>query len=445
MCLSKWIESFIFKHFLRPANNDMLQEKKENRFFYGWIIAGISSLLMVVCFGVQYSFGIFFKPLIAEFGWTRAETSGIFAVYMVTRGFFSILMGIFCDKYGPRRTVAIGGISLGLGLLLTSRANAIWQIYILYSTMGGLGAASFYAPLLSTLSKWFVKKRGLVFGVFTSGIGVGAVIFSPLAEFLISTYNWRTSYIILGVIMLGVTITAAMLVRQSPEEMGLWPNGGKSNSDPDKELGSQSHSKKGFSLKRATRTAPFWVIFMLEMINYIITVTPMVHIVPFATDCGISSMTAASFLAIIGGFSIIGRLVVGAISDRVRARNLIPITFILMAVMLFSLTLSKEPMMFYVFAIIFGFAYGGSVPLIPTITANYFGLGSMGAILGAIMFGGVVGGGLGPLMAGQIYDFTESYNFAFSALGILAIIGAFLPFFLRRFKAHYNPPILSNT
>ena len=416
----------------------MPREKEEHRFFYGWVVAGVASLLMVVCFGVQYSFGIFFKPLIAEFGWTRAETSGIFSVYMVTRGCFSILMGFFCDKYGPRRTVAIGGISLGLGLLLTSRANAIWQLYILYSTMGGLGAASFYAPLLSTLSKWFVKKRGLVFGVFTSGIGVGAVIFSPFAEFLISTYNWRTSYIILGVIMLVVTITAALLVRHSPEEMGLWPNGGKSNSDPGKELDRQSHGQIGFSLKRATRTAPFWVIFVVEIINYIITVTPMVHIVAFATDCGISSMTAASFLAIIGGFSIVGRLVIGAISDRMGARNLIPITFMLMAVMLFSLTLSRHPMMFYIFSIIFGFAYGGSVPLIPAITANYFGLPSMGAILGAIMFGGVVGGGLGPLMAGQIYDSTKSYNFAFTALAILATIGALLPFYLRRLRRHQN-------
>jgi len=110
----------------------------------------------------------------------------------------------------------------------------------------------------------------------------------------------------------------------------------------------------------------------------------------------------------------------------------------LMAVMLFSLTLSRHPMMFYIFSIIFGFAYGGSVPLIPAITANYFGLPSMGAILGAIMFGGVVGGGLGPLMAGQIYDSTKSYNFAFTALAILATIGALLPFYLRRLRRHQN-------
>jgi MFS family permease len=413
---------------------DMPHHRGDLKFFYGWVVAGFASLVMVVCFGVQYSFGIFFKPLIAEFGWTRAETSGIFSVYMVTRGAFGILMGFFCDKYGPRRTIAIGGISMGSGLLLTSRANAIWQLYILYSMMGGLGAASFYAPLLSTLSKWFVKKRGFVFGVFTSGIGIGAVIFSPLAEFLISTYTWRTSYIILGMIMLAVTFTAALLVRQSPDEMGLRPNGGKSNDDLSKELVRQSHGDKGFSLKRAINTTPFWIIFMVEIIHYMITVTPIVHIVAFATDCGISPMVAASLLAIIGGFSIVGRLVVGAISDRIGARNLIPITFMGMAVMLFLLTLSKDLTMFYTFAIIFGFAYGGSVPLIPSLTANYFGLGSMGAILGAIMSGGVVGGGFGPWMAGYMYDLTKNYNIAFSALGLLALAGALLPFSLGRFK-----------
>lgn len=416
----------------------MPQDNGRHRFFYGWVVAGVASLVMIVCFGVQYSFGIFLKPLIAEFGWTRAETSGIFSVYMVTRGVFGIMMGFFCDRYGPSRTVAIGGISMGLGLLLTSRANAIWELYILYSTMGGLGAASFYAPLASTLSKWFVKKRGFVLGVFTSGIGIGAIIFSPLAEFLISTYNWRTSYIILGMIVLAVTLTSTLFVRQSPEQMGLQPNGRKTNSDLNKELGRQSDAEKGSSLKDATRTAPFWVIFVAEIINYMITVTPLVHIVAYATDCGISPMTAASLLAIIGGFSILGRLVVGAISDRLGAKNLLPITFIIIAVMLFSITRSRDLTMFYIFAIIFGFAYGGSVPLIPALTASYFGLGSMGAILGAIMFGGMVGGGVGPLMAGHIFDLTESYSIAFSALAILAVLGSLLPFYLGRLKPKYT-------
>ncbi len=400
-------------------------------FFYGWIITGISCLLLVVCFGVQYSFGIFFKPLISEFGWSRAETSGIFSIYMIARGVLSILMGFFYDRYGPRKTVSIGGISMGVGLLLTSRATAIWQMYILYSVMGGLGAASFYVPLASTLSKWFIEKRGFVLGLYTSGVGIGAIIFSPLAEFLISTYNWRFSYIIIGLITLSVTFIAVLFLRPNPEEMGLWPDG-KKKSEIFRGLDKETQSKGGFSLRMAIMTFPFWMIFISEVVNYIITVTPLVHIVAFATDCGISPMVSAGLLAIIGGFSIVGRLVIGGISDRVGPRNLLPVTFIIMALMLFSLTLSKDPLIFYLFAIIFGFAYGGSVPLIPAITARYFGLSAMGSILGTIMFGGIIGGGIGPWLTGYIHDLTESYNIAFITMSLIAFLGAIPFIFLKR-------------
>jgi len=412
----------------------MAQNIRGPKFFYGWVIAGFASLVMVVCFGVQYSFGIFFKSLIVEFGWTRAATSGIFSLYMIIRAIFSIVMGYFSDKRGPRLTVAIGGISMGLGLLLSSWANAIWQLYILYGGLGGIGAASFYVPLSSTLSKWFIRKRGLVLGIFTAGVGLGAVIFSPLIEFLISTYNWRSSYFILGVITLVTILTSALLLRERPEKMGLQPDGRKRNGDVRQEIGSQNSFDKGFSLKKATLTMPFWLLLVVEVINYMATITPMVHIVPYATDAGISPMIAAGILAAIGGFSILGRLILGGISDRVGAKNLLPLTFIGEAVMLFSLILSKDVTMFYVFAIIFGIAYGGSVPLIPAITASYFGLGSMGSIFGAISFAGILGGAFGPFMAGYMYDATRKYSIAFLTVGILAAVAALLSFYLRRLE-----------
>jgi len=150
----------------------------------------------------------------------------------------------------------------------------------------------------------------------------------------------------------------------------------------------------------------------------------MVHIVAYATDSGISPMVAASQLAVIGGFSILGRVVAGAISDRVGGENLLPITLIVEAVMLFFLIQSKDGTMLYIFSIIFGLVYGGSVPLVPSIIAEYFGLGSMGAIFGAISF---VGGWVVPLafVAGYIYDVTARYSIAFSTVGILSIIGTF--------------------
>ncbi len=195
------------------------------RLFYGWVITGVGCLVMVVCFGVQYSFGVFFKSLIAEFGWTRAATSGIFSLYMVVRAVTGIGMGHVADRRGAKLTVIIGGVSMGLGLLLASRTTAIWHLYVLYGVLGGVGAASFYVPLASTLSRWFIGKRGLVFGIYTAGIGLGAVIFSPLIEFLIDRYDWRSSYAILGLVTLVAIIGSALLLRERPSDMGLLPAG----------------------------------------------------------------------------------------------------------------------------------------------------------------------------------------------------------------------------
>jgi len=397
--------------------------------------------VMVVCFGVQYSFGIFFKSLVAEFGWTRAATSGIFSLYMIVRAVFSVVMGYFSDKRGSRLTVAIGGLSMGLGLLLTSRVNAIWQLYILYGGMGGLGAASFYVPLASTLSKWFTKKRGFVLGIFTAGVGMGAVIFSPLVEFLITTHTWRRSYVILGIITLVVILTSVLILRDSPQEMGLRPDGAQAKGNSDRGVDHQKSTDKGLTLKDAIIAIPFWIILVIEVINYMSTITPMVHIVPFATDSGISSMVAASQLAVIGGFSILGRLALGAYSDRVGARNLLPVTLIVEAMMLFFLTQTKSAVMLYIFSIIFGFAYGGSVPLVAALTAEYFGLASMGSIFGLISFAGVLGGALGPFVAGFIYDVTTKYTIAFLALAILSVVGTLLSLYLRRLKP--NPSLFT--
>ena len=171
----------------------------------------------------------------------------------------------------------------------------------------------------------------------------------------------------------------------------------------------------------------------------------MVHIVAYATDSGISPMVAASQLAVIGGFGILGRVVAGAISDRVGAKNLLPITLIIEAVMLFFLIQSKNVTMLYIFSVIFGLVYGASVPLVPSLTAEYFGLGSMGAIFGAISFVGVLGGAFGPFMAGYIYDVTARYTIAFSTVGILSIVGTLLSLYLRRLKPYQTSTVSSNT
>jgi MFS family permease len=415
----------------------MPHTNRTSRLFYGWVVAGVAFVVMIVCFGVQYSFGVFFKPLIAEFGWTRAATSGIFSLYMVVRAVFSIVMGYCCDRRGPRLTVGIGGVSMGLGLLFISRSETIWQLYFFYGVMGGIGAASFYAPLASTLSKWFTKKRGLVLGIYTAGIGIGTVIFSPLTEFFIDTYSWRTSFVILGIMTLGIILASALLLRSTPQEMGLQPEGGTMEEFQEPGPGDRDRSARGLSFKDAWLTLPFWLILFVEMVSYMVSITPLVHIVPFATDIGISPMVAASFLAVIGGFSIAGRVVTGAVSDKVGAKNLLPVTLMIEAGLLFLLMESKGTTTFYLFAVLFGLAYGGSVPLIPAVTADFFGPGSMGMIFGVISFGGILGGAFGPLLAGSIHDSTQRYGTAFLVMGIVAAAGALLSLYLRRLKPRH--------
>jgi MFS family permease len=421
----------------RWKEKNMPELNKTTRLFYGWVVAGAAFVVMIVCFGVQYSFGVFFKPLIAEFGWTRAATSGIFSLYMVVRAVFSIVMGYFCDRRGPRLTVSLGAVSMGLGLLFISRSKTIWQLYIFYGVMGGIGAASFYAPLASTVSKWFTKKRGLVLGIYSAGIGIGTVIFSPLTEFFIDTYSWRTSFVILGMMTLGIILASALFLRSSPQEMGLEPEGRRVEGFQAAGPGARDRSRKGLSFGDAWLTLPFWLILFVEMVSYMVSITPLVHIVPFATDTGISPMVAASLLAVIGGCSIVGRVVTGAVSDKVGAKNLLPVMLMIEAVMLFFLMESKGTTMFYLFAILFGLAYGGSVPLIPAVTADFFGPGSMGTIFGVISFGGILGGAFGPLLAGTLHDSTQSYGTAFLAISIVAAVGALLAFFLRGLKPRH--------
>lgn len=164
------------------------------RFFYGYAILLASFLILMTVWGTQYSFGVFFKPVSSEFGWTRAETAGAYSLNMVLAGVFGILAGRLSDRFGARLVVTVCGLLMGLGYLLMSRIGAVWQMYLFYGVLASIGIAGMVVPLLSTVARWFIKRRGLTTGIAASGIGVGTVIMPPLASQLISSHGWRTSY-----------------------------------------------------------------------------------------------------------------------------------------------------------------------------------------------------------------------------------------------------------
>jgi len=401
------------------------------RLFYGWFIAASAFFVLIIVGGTIYSFGVFFQPLLDEFGWTRAMTSGAFSLFMALLGCLYIVAGKLTDKYGPRLVVTVCSLFLGAGYLLMSQITAIWQLYLYYGVMVGIGISGGWVPMLSIVARWFVKKRGMVTGIVASGIGVGTVVMPPVARWLISAYGWRLSYIVMGSVALVVTMVVAQFLKRDPSEMGLVPYGADETSN-----NGLNTADEGFSFQEAIRSRQFWA-FCLALLGFGYCIqTIMVHIVLYATGFGIPAVIAATILACIGGASVAGRPVMGSTGDRIGHKLAMVLCFIAVIGAFFWLLIARELWMFYLFAAFFGFAYGGIAALQSPLVAELFGLKSHGMIFGAVTFSITIGGAIGPVVAGHIFDVTDSYNLAIIICIAIIFAAWMITLFLR--PTHYK-------
>ncbi len=388
------------------------------KLFYGYIVVAAAVLILTITQGTYYSFGVFFKPLAEDFGWTRAMTSGAFSLLVLLHGFLYIFTGRLNDTIGPRLVLTVTGFSLGLGYILLSQINTLWQLYLFYGVIVAVGMSGGYIPMLSTVSRWFVKRRGLMTGIVAAGTGLGTLLIPPVANWLISEYDWRTSYMVVGIVSIVVIVIAAQFLRRDPSQVGQLPYG-----QEEEKVKGTNPASIGLSLKEAIRTVPFWVYTLSTFSFFAVLMVIMVHIVPHATDIGISATKAAGILAVLGGSGIVGRIAMGTLADRIGNKQTFIICYILIAANLTILLIAKELWLFYLFAAILGVAYGGFATMISPLVADLFGLRSHGVILGSTAFGATIGGALGPIVAGSIFDVTGSYQLAFIISIIVSIIG----------------------
>jgi len=384
--------------------------------FYGYIIVLAAFFIMLVMFGVYNTFGIFSKPVLTEFGWTRAITSGAFSLSWILYGLLGIVMGRLTDRLGPRIVLTFCGFLVGLGYLLMSQITAVWQLYLFYGVIIGTGMCGFFVPLTSTAARWFVKRRSMMSGIVLSGMGIGTLIMSPVTNWLISTYDWRQSYTILGSVVLVLVILAAQPLRRDPAQMRQVPYG--ENAGEEQGLGTS-----GLSLREAIYTGQFWLVSAQFFCLGFCIFTILVHIAPHAIEVGLSAASAANILATIGGCSIIGKVILGSAADRIGNRLVFLIGFFLMAAILFWIAKSGEVWELYLFAVIFGVAYGGCAASEAPLVAALFGLRFHGLILGVINFGFTIGAAVGPFLAGYIFDISESYEVAFLVCTAISVIG----------------------
>lgn len=395
------------------------------RFFYGYIVVIASFFIMLVIVGLHSSFGVFFKPIIAELGWTRAITSGAFSLSVIVQGLISIVMGGLNDRFGPRVVTTICVLISALGYMLMSQIQTLWQFYLFYGILIGVGC-SIFVPIVSTVSRWFVQRRSLMTGIVLAGIGVGTLILSPMTNQLISAYGWRTSCLLLGVMVMIVGVIAAQFLKRDPSKLGQVVYGEHHNVEAGLKL-----RTKAFSLKEAALTRQFWILFIAFIFYGFSVMAIQVHLVPYATDLGISATSAAVILATAGGMTIIGQIALGSTGDKIGNRQafLIGIGLLLPAVV--GLMLVRELWMIYLIAVIFGLGYGDCSTQESPLTAWLFGLKSHGLIYGFLSLGFSIGAAIGPVIFGYIFDMTGNYQFAFLTCATLSIITIILLIFLK--------------
>jgi MFS family permease len=214
--------------------------------YYGWIVVAMAFLANLIAFGLVYSFSVFFKPLSSDFGWSRAMTVGAFSAYAITHDVFAPFTGWLTDRFGPRVVATIGGLCLAGSMILMSHITTIWELYLYYAFLFGLGVAAVYAPMMATVSRWFTLKRGLAIGLTAAGLGAGSLGLSPLVAWLISSYGWRTAYVFVGAMAFTVFIPIVIFIKKSPMESY--------------EVKSQMESIADFSFIDALRTRALWAL-----------------------------------------------------------------------------------------------------------------------------------------------------------------------------------------
>jgi len=383
----------------------------------GYTIVIVAFVMMMIIWGTFNTFGVFFEPLIKEFGWTRAMTSGASALNTIIFGILCVFSAGLSERFGPRWVMTVCGAILGLSYYLMARIASPRELYLYLGVFVAIGMSP-YIPLLSLVPRWFPTKRGRMNAIVMSGMGLGQMVMPPVAGYLIFLWQWRNAYLAIALLTIVVMVTACQFLRNPPGEAAS-PAGA---TDPHDE-GPASRQAPGQALGQALRSREFRLLCVLYFSFLYSNVAITVHLVIHATGLGIPAREATITLALIGGACIIGMNVMGNLADRFSNRAALGISYAVMALSLFWLISSGSEGSLFLFSIAFGFAYGGMQVLFSPLVAEVFGTRSHGVILAAGALAGSVGAALGPIVTGYIFDVLRSYTVAFILCAVLALTG----------------------
>ncbi|RZS89206.1 putative MFS family arabinose efflux permease [Phyllobacterium myrsinacearum] len=381
---------------------------------YRWVIVAAGGLLGCMAIGAMFSLPVFLQPIARDTGWSVTGVSGAMTIGFISMASASMLWGNLSDRFGARPVVLTGSVLLTASLALASRATSLVEFQLIFGLVVGAATAAIFAPMMACVTGWFDTQRSLAVSLVSAGMGMAPMTMSPLAAWLVSIHDWRTSMLIVAGVAAAVMIPAALFVRRPPA------------ADAGSAQALQSaEPQSSMSLAQAIRSPQFIILLLTNFFCCATHSGPIFHTVSYAVSCGIPLIAAVSIYSVEGLAGLGGRIVFGILGDRLGAKRVLVGGLLIQAFGALAYVFVQELAGFYAVAAVFGFIYAGVMPLYAVLARENFPMRMMGTIIGGTAMAGGLGMATGPLAGGLIYDTFASYEWLY--IGAWAIgIGAFL-------------------
>jgi MFS family permease len=389
---------------------------------YRWVIVAAGGLLSCVAIGAMFSLPVFLLPISRDTGWSVTGVSSAMTIGFVAMAVASMAWGTLADRIGARPVVLIGSVVLAASLALASQATSLIQFQLIFGMAVGGAIASIFAPMMACVTGWFDTHRSLAVSLVSAGMGMAPMTMSPLAAWLVSIYDWRTSLLIIAALAASLMIPAALLIRSPPALDG---NNAVASDDGD--------AQAEMSLGQAIRSPQFIILLLTNFFCCATHSGPIFHTVSYAVSCGIPMIAAVSIYSVEGLAGMGGRVAFGILGDRLGAKRVLVSGLLLQAFGALAYVSARELGAFYAVAALFGFIYAGIMPLYAVIARENFPLRMMGTVIGGTAMAGSLGMAAGPLAGGLIFDAFASYTWLYVGswgigLGAFLIAMTFRPF-----------------
>jgi MFS family permease len=393
-------------------------EMYRRELFYRWVIVGVGALMTCVGIGAMFSLAVYLQPMSVVTGWSRAGISSAMTLDFLTMGVAGFAWGAASDRFGTRVVVLSGATLLGLALVLASRSASLVEFQLIYGMMVGLAAGAFYAPMIAAATRWFEDNRSLAVSLVSAGMGVAPMTVSPFARWLISSYDWRTAMMTIGIAAWVLLIPAALLVRRPPVAPTVGPVSGPGGTSG--------------SVAQSLRSPQFVVLALTFFFCCAAHSGPIFHMVSYAVSCGVPAMAAVSIYSVEGLSGLGGRLLLGTLADRLGVKSVLIAGLMVQALAIATYLAVDRLGEFYALSVVFGTAYGGVMPLYAVLAREYFGPHIIGTVFGAATMTSSIGMAFGPLAGGWVFDTFGNYSWLYIgsfgvALSAVAVALTFPP------------------